>query len=275
MAMEDSPFLVKELVTQKVNLTGALVTYITKTLESNPQEFEKYNLSIQRFQDVLVMVMPIIDTISDEGRIAFRIFMINYGEAIECHIGINHKPYGKNKGYDSVFHLIKGDAFFADAQTIEKKLENKLYFIFGTRKEKTAWWKKVIGGRLGQQAIADQYIEFQIPITKIQKPETFKDLKTSKFFGLANKEYIDKNAISRILYIQEKFAYESYRNNIMAITCLLCCFGIGLLFIPVAAILNKRKQKRSLEYQAKLFFDEASIINPPAEWIAAMEELSK
>ncbi len=275
MTMEDSPFLVKELVSQKGNLTGAIVEYITKTLEGNPQEFEKYNLTIQRFQDVLVMIMPIVDTITDEGRIAFRFFVINYGEAIECFIGLNHKPYGKEKRFDTPFNLMKGEAFFTDAQTIEKKVVDNLYFVFGTQKTKVNWFSQIFGGRSRQKPIADQFIEFQIPITKIPKPETFIALKQTQFFGLANKEYVDKSAIGRILNSIENFAYESYRSNIMAITCLLCCFGIGLLFIPVAVILGKRKQKRSLEYQAKLFIDDASITTPPAEWLAAMEELSK
>lgn len=273
--MEDSPFLVKELVTQKGVLTGAMVEYISKTLESNPQELQKYNLTIQRFQDVLVMIMPIVDTVSDEGKIAFRFFVINYGEAIECHIGLNHKPYGKNKSYDTPFSLIKDDAFFTDAQVIQKKIENNLYFVFGTQKKKVDWFSLCIGGRLRSKAVADQYIEFQIPITKTQKPESFQDLKASNFLGLTNKGYVDKSAIGRILNSQENFATDSYRSNIMAITCLLCCFGIGLLFIPVAIILNKRNQKRSLEYQTKIYIDEASLANPPAEWVTAMDELAK
>ena len=273
--MEDSPFLVKELVTQKGNLTGAMVEYISKTLESNPQELQKYNLTIQRFQDVLIMIMPIVDTVSDEGKIAFRFFVVNYGEAIECHLGLNHKPYGKQKSYDTAFSFMKGDAFFTDAQVIQKKIDNNLYFVFGTQKTKAKWFSLCIGGMMRQKAIADQYIEFQIPITKVSKPETFTELKQTQFFGLTNKEYVDKSAFGRILNSQENFAYDSYRRNIMAITCFLCCFGIGLLFIPVAIILSKRKQKRSLDYQFKLYFDEASLQNPHPEWLAAMNELSK
>ena len=273
--MEENPFLVSKLVTQKCNLTGALVAYISKTLESNPQEFQKYNLTIQRFQDVLIMVMPIVDTICEEGKIAFRFFVINNGEAIDCHLGLHHKPYGKVKIYDTELNLMKGDAYFTDAQIIQKKSINNLYFIFGTQKTKRNLLALCIGGSIRQKAVADQYIEFHIPITKILKPDSFVALKETQFYGLANKNYVDKNGISHILYAQENFAVDSYTTNIMAISCLLCCFGIGLLFIPVAILLNKRKKKLSLKYQSKLFIDKASILNPPPEWLAAMDELSK
>ena len=257
--------LVKEISTRSIFLDEKIREDFFEFFKETPFNLIQYQMIIERVNDVVFFFMPIINYSFGSSKLIFRAFIFNLSdEAIRYEYGVDTKPIPEKKPKLDLgsINIPASKNFYLDLEFKDLTVIGDFLYLSIGRKLSS----KEINHEIQSKTENYIYQNLKLPITRIVKPKTYKELVNLRFVGLTAKPYVDLDSISKILSV---LTFEQF-DFIMELILVLCCcmVGIGICYLPfyITSLTQMKKKFFTKEDLVNIQLTEANIQNPSKEW---------